>query len=507
MELVTFAQAVGVPVNCVRAWQRRKRELEDSVSSDGSGNGPGDRPGADRAAPGSTPLPAHGPASVILNAYVAWSGSLTGFCRHVQRNLDLPWSRNAITALLIDHGLRAPRAGRDNRGARTPCGKFKTFFPGAQWVADGTLLDIQINNRSYRVNLQLVVDPASGAVVGAALRDHEDSQAVIDAFHDAVTTTGKPPMALLLDQRPCNFAGRIAAATGDTDILFAGRGRAQSKAHVEGAFGLFAQTTPALEITAETPDELAREMARLLVECWARTLNHRPRRRRAGRSRVQLYSDRDQGPSPSRVAAARALIDERSARDPRLRRQRRRRRTSLARAFIANALRDLDLDDPDEHVANALAGHPLEAVLGAIAVYRGRYAAGTLPDSADGRYLIGIARRIAERDEGVHIAESLWRTRAHARDMLVRQLIETRPDAADVVDRVADLVDCALAADTGTERRLWIAATARVIGDQPGGPLDLYRRAARRIHAARDLPYNEQLACVRALASDILPIA
>ena len=516
LELVAFAEAVGVPANCLRAWQVRRKRWESHATPDAASRGDpaeerasnhGDDRGDDRDSRASAPWPDHGPAAMILNAYVGWSGSLTSFCRHVQRNLDLPWTRNAINALLVDHGLRAPRSGPGRRGARAPCGRFKTFFPDAQWVADGLQLDIRIHDRSYPVNLELVVDPMSGAVMGASLRDHEDSQAVIDAFRDSVATAGRSPMALLLDQRPCNFSRRIETAMGDTRLLFAGRGRPQSKAHVEGAFGLFAQTCPSLEITAETPEELARELARLVVQCWARTLNHRPRRRRAGRTRVQLHRGRDPHPSPARVAAARATIDERMTRDPRRRQRRWRRRRDLVRGFIADTLRDLDVADPDGYITNALAAHPFEAVLAGVAVYRGKYAAGTLPDDADGRYLVGVTRRIAEQDEGVHIAESLWHTRARARDVLVQQLIDTHPGAADPVERVAELVDHALAATTGTERRLWIAATARFITEQSGQSRDLHRRAARRIHAACDLPYSEQLACVRALTSDILPIA
>ncbi|MFT5433300.1 MAG: transposase InsO family protein [Myxococcota bacterium] len=44
------------------------------------------------------------------------------------------------------------------------------------------------------------------------------------------------------------------------------------KPHVEGAFGLFAQKIPLMEVTATTLEELAGEIAVLVVTTWARTL-------------------------------------------------------------------------------------------------------------------------------------------------------------------------------------------------------------------------------------------
>ena len=39
---------------------------------------------------------------------------------------------------------------------------------------------------------------------GACVRPEEDAAAVVEAFRDGVITTGQPPLALLLDNRPSN---------------------------------------------------------------------------------------------------------------------------------------------------------------------------------------------------------------------------------------------------------------------------------------------------------------
>jgi hypothetical protein len=75
------------------------------------------------------------------------------------------------------------------------------------------------------VNLELAIDAATDAAVGISVRDEEDSKAVTEAFESGVETTDEPPIAALLDNRPSNH-------TPD----------------VEGAFGLFAQKVPPIEI-------------------------------------------------------------------------------------------------------------------------------------------------------------------------------------------------------------------------------------------------------------------
>jgi hypothetical protein len=491
-----FARAACVPAERLRAWQLLQRHKDDSAPA---ASGPSLRTAA---------MARTGPAAVIARAYVTWDGPLSGFCAHVRHHLDIPWPRERIAALLENLGLRARRRRGRRVAAQADRAAFATFFPGAQWVADGTPMGVRLNGVTHQFNLELVVDPASGAIAGASIRAQEDSKAVTAAFRDARATTGAAPLALLLDQRRCNRTAEVAWGIGHAALMYAGRGRPQSKGHVEGAFGLFAQTGPELSIDATTPRELAREVLRLVVQCWARTLNHRPRKSRGGRSRVELYH---RPTRPRETEAARAAIRELLAKQQR--QHRRRRRPAATRGFvvpfIARAIAELGIADPGRHIAQALAEHPFEAVLAGVATYRGKRTAGTLPEDTDGRYLIGIVRRIAENDEGVHIAEALWHTRTAARAHLVRWLVAARssvPAAATDAGGVAELIDHGLAAATAVERRLWMAAAAQAIRGRPNRARELYQRMARRIHSAGHLSYSEQLAAARALAAEILPM-
>jgi hypothetical protein len=62
--------------------------------------------------------------------------------------------------------------------------------------------------------------------------------------HATRSTTGAPSLALLLDHRPSSHTPEVDAALDNTMRIRATPERPQNKAHVEGAFGLFAQKVP-----------------------------------------------------------------------------------------------------------------------------------------------------------------------------------------------------------------------------------------------------------------------
>ena len=105
---------------------------------------------------------------------------------------------------------------------------------------------MQWGEEVYGFNLEMVLDVASGAVVGMAVSDFEDEAVLLDAFADAVGNTGSAPYALSLDNRASNHTERVSEAikAADSEILATTLGRGQSKAPLEGTFGLFNQDLP-----------------------------------------------------------------------------------------------------------------------------------------------------------------------------------------------------------------------------------------------------------------------
>lgn len=490
LHVSAFADAVGVPAATVQDW------LAAPVV-----------PCADPSA--SLPDDVAGPqVESIVEHWRRWGGGFSPFCAFVRRELAIPYGDTLISRILAVHADRRPvrRPGRspDEKALRDA---FVTFFPGAQWVEDGSPISCTLNGEPFTFNLELCVDAYTGAFVGASLRDQEDGAAVAEAFTDAVATTGAPPVALSTDNRASNFAPDVEDAIGDTIHIRATAGRPQNDAPVEGAFGLFQQTAPPLRVEGTTPRELALSIFTLMFTTWARVCNHRPRTQRGGKSRFQLY--RDEQPTEAQIAAAKAALEERRRRQALAHATRQARLNPVVRAMLEAAFTRLCLNDPTGKIKDAIARYSSDIVVAAIATFDGKRRAGTLPHGAGGRYLLGIARNIARYDEGIAAADELWIARLQARDRaLVRLDEERRTTAGTTTERVQGFIERALAADGPLHRPFWLRATSDAIQEaEPAQHETLYRLAARRIHAAFRVDARERQAAVRAIAAQVLPIA
>jgi hypothetical protein len=496
LDLEVFAAAVHVPLGTLKDWLR-------------------DRSAEAPPAPPSSPPPAEPTADslhmqTVLDAWKRWDGSFLAFCEHVRVHLHVPFGRSQVRAILEVHGARRTK----RRPGRTPDesalrGSFKTYFPGAQWVGDGMQVPVVVDGSRFTFNVELDVDAHSGAFVGASIRDQEDAQAVVEAFDDGVATTGSPPVALLLDNRPSNHTPEVDAALSDTLRVRATPERPQNKAHVEGAFGLFSQVLPPLVIdTRRRARDLAKCILVIVTTLWARTTNHRPRRTRAGRSRVELYADK---PSAEQLAEARRELQELLARQERARRTLEARRRPDVLAFLDEHFDRLGLLDPDRHVRIAIAGHPFDAIVAGLAIFEGKRRANTLPEGADARYLLGIVANVAAKKEGELVAERLLELRLEVRDRMLAALARERDALFAVRDLDAardDCVDLALDTDSPLERAFWLAALAHLIRDRATAHRqDHFRAAARRIHATFAVPLRARHDAVRAVAERLVAIA
>lgn len=499
LDLAVFAKAVHVPLPTIKDWLRGwmdQQEIEWEPP-------PTEAIEDDRIT---------GPRiESILHAWKQWDGDFLGFCKHVQKELLIPYGRTMISRILEAYDVRIPK----RRAGRSPDeialkGQFEQFFPGAQWTGDGSPLTVWIDGEPFSFNLELLVDTCSAAATGASFRDEEDGAALIEAFDDGVGTTGSPPLALLLDNRFSNHTHEVEVALGDTIKIRATLGRPQTKGHVEGGFGLFSQTAPHLSVDTSDPREIARQILALVVLTWARTLNHKPRPNRQGRSRVQQY--REEQPTPEQVEQARQALQQRCRQQEKAYRTRQARLDPLIRSILDDTFERLGLSDPDGHIRDAIARYPINAVLAGIAIFEGKRAGGTLPPDAGGRYMLGIVRNISQEDEGYEIAEALWRARQDARDRALEhldgQLDGERKAAADPLALTQRLADRTIGSERSVDHAFWLRALADAIGaEDPGEHRALFRVAARRIHATHAVPHQQRLATVRRLAAMVLPVS
>lgn len=497
MDIETFSAASCVPLGTLKDWLRGPTSaapaaptVETPMESDEA-----------------TLESAH--IQTVLDAWGRWSGGFLPFCDHVQGELHVPFGRALVRRVLEVYGARktARRPGRspDELALR---GSFKTYFPGAQWVADGLQVPVVLGAKRFVYNIELHVDPHTGAFVGLSVSDTEDARAVIESFKNGIATTGAAPLVELLDNRPSNHTPEVVAALGDTVLIRATVERPQNKAHCEGAFGLFSQILPPLVLDTTAPArDVGRAFVGLVANVWARASNHRPRKDRDAQSRVDLYAE---VPTPEQIAQARQELRELAERQEKARRTAEARRNPEVLALLDTHFARLGLLDPKRHVRVAIATYPLDAVLAGIAIYDAKILAGTLPEGVDARYLLGIVRNHAERKEGEHIARRLFELRAEAHDRMLASLIAaavliTRD--RDPADAIPDCVARVVSAVGGLDRSFWLDTAGATLRSVPVPDRRLlFLAAARRIEATFSLRHRERHDLVCALAERALPL-
>jgi len=492
LPVASVADAIAVPLTTLEAWLRAGPSEQPAD--------PLDEPARDATVP---------KVEMLIDAWRRWDGDvLAPFAEHVRRELHLDWSNAMIAALLHERGERI----RKRRPGRTPDeealrGAFETFFSGAQWVGDGTAIEVLIDGEVFGLNLELMVDAHSGAWVGLEVSDAEDSRAVIDAFEAGVQTTGAPPTALLLDNHPCNHTEDVDAAIGQTLRIRATPFRAQNKAHVEGAFGLFAQRLPDLVLDTDEPRRLAHQIAYLVAFVFACALNHRPRRDRGGKSRAQLYAE---PVTEEQRREAEERLRARLRKQERARQTRAARLDPLVRERLDRAFERLGLDDPERHFRDAIARYSLDAIVDGVAIFEGKAKHGSLPDGADARYLLGIVRNRDAQHEADAITTALLRERLAARDAVFEPLVRRQRELDHLAlrEHLRRLVDEAVGADRILERHFWLGALADLIRKQPDPQRpELFRSAARRIHCGFRVHRRERDDAERVLARLLWPLA
>lgn len=375
----------------------------------------------------------------ILHEYDQWSGTLTGFIRHLH-GLGLRYGKTFVIGLLY---LAASRQML-HRPPPKPMARGSTFrpSPGLQWSSDGKEVKVVVDDRTFTITWQPMVDIGSTATVGSTVRGAEDTTGVLGSFAEGVATTGAAAPFVLLDHKACNKSAPLLAALPKGTVLMHGTlGRGQSKAIIEGQFGLFAQELGSLIAVVDTssPEQIALSVAHAVTRAYSQGRNHRPRRS-DGRTPYELFRDADASPEEvaaqvERLRAIKERLDARAAAeaarcDPRF-------RATVEAAFTRFGFTD------DGDVGASLMRLSLQAVQNAIAIYAAKRDAGTLKPDAGLRYFAGIARNCqSEIDLRLieeHLVDQLARTGDLLRSYLERRAASYR-ERLDTVPRALALV-------------------------------------------------------------------
>ena len=502
-----FANACGIRSSTLKMWLAPNQQFTKEAPLEGA------RPDAQTTTTRTPVTATAARIATVVAEWERWSGNFSAFVAYLQRELRLPMGKQLISSILIAHGQRLPK----RRQGRSPDevalrGAFETFFPNAQWVGDGKTVVVKINEQPIALNLELNVDASSSAWVGLSVRDEEDSQAVIEAFRQGIETTGAAPMAELFDNKAANHTPQVEAELGSSGTLIipATRGRAQNKAHVEGAFGLFAQEVPELRLdTNKGPKQTAKQLLRLVATVMARMINHRPRRDRSGRSRYQLHQRK---PTPEEHQAAKDALEERARRQELRRQTAQRRQRPEVKAFLDEQFDTIGIPDPKRYHRLALGRYPLGVLCDAFAIFKAKLDTGTIPEGCDPpRYLRGIVVNLLAQREQEAMTHYLYELRSNARDHVLAALRREQQDIAEraggLLDTVATYVRNALESDRVIDSHFWVCAATDMIRAADHQANALYRRAAAVVQTAFKATPKIRQSILLALADSLVPVS
>lgn len=410
--------------------------------------------------------------ATLLVEYPNWKGTLSGFCEYARSELALPFGRRFITTVLSAAGLHTPNARNRPHQAPWSHGAMRRDFPGMQWFGDGKQITIVLRGQRFTFNLEAFVDGATAATVGAIVSATEDARAVVDAFHDGLCTVeGQVPMAITLDNRPSNDAPEVEQALSCCELLHSTPARGQSKAPVEGAFGLFEQMLPSpMVVVGDSDAHIAASIGELVSRAFFLGRNGRPSRRLGSCTPANSYMNGC--PTEEQTEAAKQWILELRRREEVARNTRLRRTDPVRRELLRRELRRLGIDDPKGKVALSLAGYSMDAILAGIAIFEAKLQRGTLPqDCLPDRYLGGIIRNVEEREFLERMGRRLLELRLDVSDS---QLAPFRAQAADIdagahgpAERARQFVQRALQADSTMEFRFWSSRALDAIAVVP----------------------------------------
>jgi len=421
----------------------------------------------------------------IVTLYQSWKGNFEAFCRMVREQYRLNYGMTFIGNLLHQTGLRK-RKPHTSKQAVWSHGTFRSLFPGAQWVGDGSSIKVGFGDDTFTFNLEVLLDVASNALVGGAVSDFEDEAVLLEAYRDGVATTGHAPMACSLDNRASNHTPAVVEAMRQTNtsLLATTLGRGQSKAPVEGAFGLFNQELPAILVGGQNSREMAQRVLELVFIAWARGRNGRPRKKLGKLSPSAFY--RSANPTAEEVAEAKALVQDLLRRQEQMRRTREERADPVKLEFLRHALAGLGIDDPGDRLALSLAYYSRDAIVDGLSIYQAKQKLGTLPPNAlPGPYLGGIIRNAHDQAESTVIAELHLQNRERLQDLSLRTLLEQAADLQLAIQRPDRLmlacIDRALTARWVIDSNFWVLRCVEAISGIPA----LTERKAFYLNCAR----------------------
>ena len=223
----------------------------------------------------------------ILENYALWEGSLRDFLKEEARRSGVKLTQ---VARLLKICKMVPERSRKKdiryRGSTEP------LQPGTMLVTDGQELEVILTGsgemRTY--NWQGMVDQTTGCTTATVINETECAQGVLDAFNQSCDFLGRPPQALLHDNKPIHQEEHLRKQIEQTTIMIpATPERGQNKAIMEGTFGKVTQQIGStIYLDDNSKDDLIKSALLERQKAYAAGADHAERALFGGKSRSEV---------------------------------------------------------------------------------------------------------------------------------------------------------------------------------------------------------------------------
>lgn len=365
-----FCRWTAIPCQTLRGWSRRDRE----------------QPYRQRA---PLPLPpmaekANGIARRIAEDRAAWQGSLRDFFKH--ESLLLQLAPAAIRRVLTIFGMIALRSGKGPRHR----GDTQRCLPGAVLVTDGKEVTVVGTGTGEIVtyNWQGIVDQATVCHTAVVVTRTESAEGVGHAFDGSCAFLGRPPVALLHDNKPIHDDVALREHVEKTTVMIpATPGRGENKACIEGEFGKFEQTVGTIYLDDGSLGRLKESAVGEVLRAYTAGMNHAGRAELDGKSREQVLRETCPDPEKDREFIEKLHADHTKRRPDVLPTK------PISRELLDEGFERLGIidRDPKGYLREWLAGyHTPEAIRQGLAIFGVEWEKRRLRGEHAHRYLIKV---------------------------------------------------------------------------------------------------------------------
>lgn len=224
--------------------------------------------------------------------------SVRAFCRrHLPLLESSGLNERTLATWLRELGLTSPK-GIFLRN--TGVDKIIRFRPHSVWGTDGKQMQIVLRGKVFRWVWQCLIDCKTTVIVGGVVAPEETTESLLEAIGRSKDKTGITPFAIVLDNRLSENMPAIRAYLDKfgIEVIRTFPGNSKSNGIVEGNFSVFERWCGGrIEVTGETPEQLSRSIAEVVVGIFTQMRNHVPRRSLSWKSPQEVI-DQSAAPTP-----------------------------------------------------------------------------------------------------------------------------------------------------------------------------------------------------------------